>query len=113
MSQPRFRSSAKGSLGLLALALILSPALPQQAEAATHLIAIGNNRGNPSDAPLRYAEQDATQLRSVLSKLGSVQQHNAQLLLSADAQEVRHTFEMVAQRVRQNLRAGGDALVVY
>ncbi len=110
MSQPRFRSSAQGSVGLLALAALL---LPPSAEAATHLIAIGNNRGNQTDAPLRYAEQDAMQLRSVLSKLGSVQQSNAQLLLSANAQEVRHTFEMVAQRVRQNPSAGGDALVVY
>ena len=94
---------------ILAAALLSS----SPAFAATHLISIGNNQGHSTDTPLRYAEQDATQFRTVLAKLGSIRQNNTQLLLSAEAEEVQRAFEIVANRIRQSPSPAGDALVVY
>ncbi|MFO0728921.1 MAG: caspase family protein [Myxococcota bacterium] len=87
-------------------------ALP--AEAATHLIAVGNNSGQGDEPRLRYAERDAQELTNVLRRLGRVSAENTRLLLGEDAE----TFRRVLLNANVRLRSSpgsveGDALIIY
>jgi hypothetical protein len=82
--------------------------------AATWLVAIGNNRGDADELPLRFAERDAQQLAEVLRQQGGVPSRRTTLLLGEDAGTVRRTLEDLNAELRGQLQSGQpSALIVY
>lgn len=84
---------------LLALALL---ALSAHARAAVERFAviIGNDRGAPGDADLRYAEADAQRMYDTLKDLGHFAPANMVLLRGESATTIERTVIAVNDRVR-------------
>ncbi len=62
------------------LAYVSMLLLPSAAWASRMAVVIGNNYGSSSRAPLRYAEQDARKVHSVLKQIGGFSERNTRLL---------------------------------
>lgn len=100
-------------LFLFAALLLLSPVL---AEAATVrlLVAIGANVGDPDDAVLSFADDDAERVRQLFVELGEVRADRAYLVVNSPAAVVRQKLAEVAGRIAELRAAGDDAvLIVY
>jgi len=99
-------------LSLVCLSLCL---LALRAEAKVHrfAIVIGNNAGDAKDAPLRYAESDATRVYDVLRDLGGFSPVNAVLLKGESARVAEDTLIAVNERVRMALAQPGAQAVLF
>ena len=96
-----------------ALTAIAIASLPAAAAAQVERFAVvvGNDQGQPPEAPLLYAETDASRVAGMLEEVGGVRPENMVLLRGQDAGTVRRTIIAVNDRVRAT---GGQAmLVVY
>ncbi len=95
------------------LLVLLWPALAP-AETVRLLVSIGANVGDPDDAVLRFADDDAARVRQLFVELGDVRADRASVLVDASAQGVRQKLAEVAGRIAE-LRGGGHdpVLVVY
>ena len=98
----------------LALAALLWLALPITI-AAAHVerfaIVIGNNTGAADEAPLHYAEADASRVHEVLREIGGYEPANMVLLRGENADTARGTLIAFNDRIRQ-ATAGPDSEVV-
>ncbi len=95
---------------LTALALVLLPAAAA-AQVERFAVVVGNDRGQPPDAALSYAETDAARVAAMLQEVGGVRPENLVLLRGEDAGTVRRTLIAVNDRLRA---AGRQAmLTVY
>jgi hypothetical protein len=99
-------------LALLALgAGLLGPALAH-AQVERFALVIGNNLGGPDDVPLRYAEDDAGKVYTVLENLGDFRPENMLLLRGRSADEVRDALIAMNERIRQQAGPGrADAML--
>ncbi|MBZ4416834.1 hypothetical protein [Myxococcus sp. RHSTA-1-4] len=99
---------------LLSLLLVLLwPALAP-AETVRLLVSIGANVGDPDDAVLRFADDDASRVRQLFVELGGVRADRASVLVDAPAQDVRQKLAEVAGRIAELRGEGHDpVLVVY
>ena len=103
------------SMRLLPLLLLVSlcPALAR-AETVRLLVSIGANVGDPDDAVLRFADDDAARVRQLFVELGGVRADRASVLVDASAQDLRQKLAEVAGRVAELRGEGHDpVLVVY
>lgn len=97
----------------IALTLPLLALGPGPAAAAeVFLVSAGNNLGRAGDAPLRYAERDASEVAAVLQRLGGVPAQNTVLALGQDADALRRVVLEQNARIRQ-LPPGQAVLVVF
>ncbi len=95
---------------LTALAIALLPAAAA-AQVERFAVVVGNDQGQPPDAPLLYAETDASRVAAMLQEVGGVRPENLVLLRGQDASTVRRTLIAVNDRLRA---AGRQAmLIVY
>lgn len=86
----------------------------QQARATERIaIAVGNNLGLVDDEPLRYAEQDAEQMRDLLVDLGGVDAERAYLLKGADSARLHAVLIEVSGRVAEIAREGKQSTVLF
>jgi hypothetical protein len=101
-------------LPLLSAALLLLSAPPASAETVRLLVSIGANVGDPDDAVLSFADDDAERVRRLFVELGGVRSDRAYLVVDQPASVVRQKLAEVAGRIAE-LRAAGDdvVLVVY
>lgn len=78
-------------------------------------VLIGNNQGVAADAPLRYAEDDATRMYDVLRQLGDFPAHQTILLRGRSVDEVREALLAINERIRELREEPGAqaVLVVY
>jgi hypothetical protein len=107
------RFSIAAQLGLIALALIAGAS---QAHAETRRIAVvvGSNRGAPSHAPLRFAEQDASKFAAVLAELGGLAQPDILLLRGPTPAEVRAALDEAARRTaRWHAQHRGQVVLMF
>lgn len=101
------------SAGALALALLVSGAARAAAPVRV-LVAIGNNLGDPSDAPLSWAEADAQRVASLFVDFGDVEPRRAKVLLGQRADVVREALAEASGRVDELASEGHDVvLLVY
>ncbi len=97
----------------LATLFLLAWAAPARAEIERFALVVGNDTGQAQsgDAPLRYAETDASRVAAVLQEVGGVRPENLVLLRGQDAGTVRRTLIAINDRLRA---AGGQTvLIVY
>jgi hypothetical protein len=73
-------------------------------------ILVANNRGNETRVPLRYAEQDATDLAAVLTELGGFKPEDTYLLRGRSLPDVRAAIAGVKARLPA-ARASGRRVV--
>ena len=103
------------SLGFLPALLLLLLASPPAAAATVRLlVAIGANVGDPEDAVLSFADDDAERVRQLFVELGGVRADRAYLVVEQPAAVVRQKLAEVAGRIAELRAAGDDAvLIVY
>lgn len=91
------------------LTVILALALPSVAMAANEstlplrrlALFIGSNNGGPERARLRYAEDDARAMASLMQELGGVAAQDSIVVLAPTTDDVVGSFRQVRQRARE------------
>jgi hypothetical protein len=82
------------------------------AEVQRFAVIVGSNQGRGGDAPLRYAENDATKVYTVLRDLGGFRPANMVLLKNESPQEFRSTLITINDRIRSvSALPGTDTLL--
>ncbi len=101
----------------LTLGAVSAHAEPPAVAAAPHpfayAILVGSNVGGAGQEPLRYAEDDARHVASVLKELGRYGASDLRVLVRPDAAHVLSTIDDVGARLRQHQERGEQALVVF
>lgn len=95
---------------LLAIALFVRPA---SAEVQRFAVIVGNDRGQPGDAELRYAETDAARVSTVLRDLGGFEPADMLLLRGEDAATVRRSLITFNDRVRAAQAVPGTETLLF
>lgn len=99
----------------LVLSTLLLASAARAAEAPVRLLlSIGSDLGNPDEAPLQHAEDDARRVKEVFVELGSVEATRALVLTRATASKVTERFAELQGRVAE-LKAAGKRveLIVF
>jgi hypothetical protein len=96
------------------LPLLLLLALPAAAAPVRVLVAVGDNLGDPEDAPLRWAEADAQRVVQVFVDIGDVAPERSLVVLGQGASVVRERLSEAVGRVRELAAQGNEIVfVVY
>ena len=99
---------------LVVAAALGALAAPRTAGAVDRFaVVIGNNTGGPEDVELRYAQDDARKMASVLTSLGGFAPENLVLLDGKTADDVRRALITVNDRIRMRRLAPDAVLMVY
>jgi hypothetical protein len=114
----RERAARAGIAGLImALALVLGAGLlwpaPARAQVERFALVIGNNLGGPDDMALRYAEDDAGKIYTVLENLGGFRPENMLLLRGRSADEVRDALIAMNERIRRQVGPGRPDTMLF
>jgi hypothetical protein len=97
---------------LAVLPLLLCP--PRADATVRLLVAIGANVGDPDDAVLSFADDDAGRVRQLFVELGGVRADRSYLVVDQPASVVRQRLAEVTGRIAELRAAGDDAvLIVY
>ncbi len=91
----------KGALALLVLGMHLAVPEAVHARVERFAVLIGNDLGQPQDAPLRYASSDAARMYEVLRDLGAFEPFNMVLLRNENTTTVHRTLLSINERVRE------------
>lgn len=100
---------------LMLVAVALAPGSRAQARVERFAIVVGNNRGLPHEAELRYAETDAQKVHDTLRDIGDFAPENIVLHTGRNADSLRRTLIGLNDRIR-GLRSAPDTqavLLVY
>lgn len=106
------------SIGLVFLACV---SFPWQAwcYGDQFAIVIGNNHGDPSRSPLRYAEQDARKLHATLLQVGGFSEKNTRLLLGKNRKDILEAIQNIQParppfaKIFGKNKTGGSLILVY
>ena len=82
------------------------------APARRFALVVGENRGDPQDEPLRYAQTDARMFLEAMEEVGQVAPSDALLLVGAQAEDVRRALAALGTRLAVEGRPG-DQLLLY
>lgn len=106
------RSWAASLCGLAAL--LLAPDIAR-AQVERYALIAGNDRGEPGEPVLRYAQVDAERMHDVLRELGGFEPGNVVLLKGEDAESLRRSLIALNARIRDRIATPGVQvmLVVY
>ncbi|HEY4186026.1 MAG TPA: caspase family protein [Polyangia bacterium] len=106
-----------------ALALLSSLGWPSGAKAAdpsptttaapSLAVVVGTNQGGPGQTELRFAEDDARAVATVLGTLGRYQPANVQLLLRPSLKTVEQALDGLAARAQEAKRQGEQVQVLF
>ncbi|MDY7231873.1 caspase family protein [Hyalangium rubrum] len=99
-------------LRFLPAALLLLSPLRTDAATVRLLVAIGANVGDPDDAVLSFADDDAERVRQLFVELGEVRADRAYLVVNSPAAVVRQKLAEVAGRIAELRAAGDDAVLI-
>ncbi len=76
-------------------------------------VVAGNDQGGPDSSALRYAEDDASRVASVLTDLGSVADRDLTLLLSGTANDLRIALDRARARVAEFRHETGERTLLF
>lgn len=97
---------------LLAVLILAAAAGAARAD-SSYAIVVGSNQGGSGQTDLRYAEQDAARVSSLLTELGGYDAANVTTLSHPDPDQVLTAIERVADKVRADAAAGGITTVFF
>lgn len=78
-----------------------------------YAVIVGADEGLADEAPLRFAERDASRLSDVLARFGQIPDENMLLLRGRTAEDVEHVLGEVAGRLAADAEAGRDSLLLF
>ena len=93
---------------LLFAALVVA-ATPSLAAGTRYALIFANDRGDPGDVLLRYAEADANRLAEVLEDVGGVTPNHLTVVHAATASSVRAAMS----KIRKELTDSDDEWLIY
>ncbi|HEY6034206.1 MAG TPA: caspase family protein, partial [Kofleriaceae bacterium] len=96
-----------GALALLAGTAHADPAV------ATYAIVVGSNAGGPGQTDLRYAEDDARRVATVLADLGGYPADAIDVVVHPTPDQLRDRLAKLADRVQVDVAAGRQARVFF
>src|SRR5512142_1761585 len=99
-------------LPLVALALLAGTAHADPA-VATYAIVVGSNAGGPGQTDLRYAEDDARRVATVLADLGGYPADAIDVVVHPTPDQLRDRLAKLADRVQVDVAAGRQARVFF
>jgi hypothetical protein len=112
--------ASAGALSWLALLAFPTRAFadePASSAAGSHrhayALVVGDNVGGPGQTPLRFAEDDARSVASVLTELGRYDASDVRVLLRPDAARLLAAVDDVAARARANAAHGDQTQVLF
>ncbi len=76
------------------------------------LVSIGNDVGDPTDAPLSWAVEDAQRFLQLFVDIGGVASHRAQLVAGQNATVVREKLSEAAGHVNELTAQGNDVVMI-
>src|SRR5690242_5285380 len=93
--------SRKSRLLLAVIGALLAMLWPHRASAAEKFaVIVGNNKGDPGEVELRYAESDAQRIYDTLKDLGGVPPANMVLLRGEQSPTLLRTLVATNDRIR-------------
>jgi Caspase domain len=101
------------SLRAVLLAGLVLLCLSNVCAAQRFAVVIGNNVGHAGDAPLQFAERDATRVADVLTSVGAVQPDQLILAQGATAKSARRSLIAMNERIRAQASATSMLVVYY
>lgn len=99
------------AIGLVAALALFAPATAAHGAAYRVAVVVGNNTGHDDDAPLRYAERDASRIAALMRELGRFD--DITMLLGRDAGAVTLELAAVQHRAAARHAAGDHVLFVF
>jgi hypothetical protein len=105
------RALARWIASLAILLVVVAWASGASAAVRRYALIMGNNRGDASDAQLRYAESDAQRIYDALKDLGSFEPGDMVLLQGEQAERAQSTLIGLNDRIRQTIAGGSEALL--
>jgi hypothetical protein len=107
----------KACLARWALALCLLSSVARGSSSSTPVqrfaVLIGNDIGQPGEAPLRYAESDAARMADVLQSVAGFDAENVVILKARSAEAALNALITVNDRIRTSASGGESMLLVY
>ena len=76
-------------------------------------VVVGTNRGGPGQTELRFAEDDARSVATVLGSLGRYEAGKVQLLIRPSLKEVVQALDGLAAKAAEARRKGGQVQVLF
>ena len=99
---------------LVALALVAAPAVARADDpVATYALIVGSNAGGPGQADLRFAEDDARNVATVLGELGGVTPAAIDVVVHPTPDLVRDRITKLGERVAADAAAGRQSRVIF
>jgi len=110
------KGAARFTIGLLTLALVLSPGPEAQAgdkSVVKMAIVVGNNAGLPTHRPLRFAEDDARRMRKVLEEVGGFEGHRIRLLTGEGKESLEQAFSTISHAIEKRGEGAATMVLFY
>src|SRR5262245_58315512 len=82
-------------------------------EIATYAIVVGSNAGGPGQADLRYAEDDARRVGSLLVELGGYRGDRVDVVVHPSPDELRARIQALAAKLDADVTAGRPSRVLF
>ncbi|MBL9018497.1 MAG: caspase family protein [Myxococcales bacterium] len=101
------------ALGLGAAAAGPAAAGEPDSAVATYAVVVGSNAGGPGQATLKYAEDDARRVASLLVELGGYTPDAVDVVVHPTPDQLRDRLARIATRVHADLAAGRQARVFF
>ena len=98
---------------LFACCLATSVAHADPPPVTTYALVVGSNAAGPGQTALKYAEDDARRVGSILGELGGVAAANVDIVLQPSPQTLREHIEKLEQRVKADVAAGRQARIFF
>jgi len=90
---------------LLGISLLLTIPTPARA-ARSYALVVGSNRAGPGQKALRFAHNDARQVRMVLAELGGYAGRDVRLLLDPDRRALLRALDRIRDRLQRDAARG-------
>ncbi len=100
---------------LCTLALVAALATPASADEpiATYAIVVGSNTGGPGQTDLRYAEDDARRVGTLLTELGGYKADQVDIVVHPTPDQLRARIGRLADKVASDAKAGRQSRVFF
>jgi len=90
-----------------------APAAAQPDDVTSYAIVVGSNDGGPGQDTLRYAEDDARRVATVLRELGGYARDHVRMVLAPTPDTLRDAIDDVAADLERDQAAGRRSLVFF